>query len=249
MPKLTLRHAQQLSATLAPLYAAPRPAHIFAQLSAAVSSLLATELTCFDVFDATGQMINLGGNAPTLFTPEATAHLAGQVHEHPLFRGVFQERNPSPLKISDFCSTERFFKSSIFNNFYRPIAVTHQLVVGFQVPGLGFTTCALSRSRRDFTETERALLAFVQPHLVALLQLAYPLRNEPADAGALATTLGLTARETSILRHLAQGRADKEIAQYCCISPRTVQNHLRNIYAKLGVDNRTAATLRVVAAS
>jgi DNA-binding CsgD family transcriptional regulator len=244
---LTLQHAQQLSAAFVPLYADLCPGQLFDRLSGIVNGVMGAEMTCFDAFDAAGQMLNLGGNAPTLFTPTMLGYLAEQVHTHPLFPGIFMERRPEPLKISDFCSGKWFAQTDIFNDFYRPIAVTHQLIVGFEVPGLGFTTCALSRSHADFTETERALLAFVQPHLGALMQLAFPAQAPAANAAALATTLGLTRREGDILRHLAQGRADKEIAHHCRISPRTVHNHLRSIYAKLGVDNRTAASLRAVA--
>lgn len=246
MSHLSLAHAQRLNAALVPLYADPRT-HLLERLSTAISSLLGAEMTYFDTIDAAGRMVNLGNSAPILFAPEALNYLSEQIHEHPLFPGVFLERSPIPLKISDFCSNWQFLKSAIFNNFYRLVAVRHQLVVGFDLPGVGFTTCALSRSHRDFTEADRALLAFAQPHLVALLHLTYPPASGPANPTALANTLGLTAREADILRHLAQGQADKEIAHYCCISPRTVQNHLRSVYAKLGVDNRTAASLRAVA--
>ena len=112
--------------------------------------------------------------------------------------------------------------------------------MGFQVPGLGFASCAFSRSHRDFTDTERTLLAFLQPHLAVLLR--------PASAGQPnLAALGLTPREADILGQLVQGREDKDIAHRCGISPRTVQVHLRNLYAKLGVVNRTAAVRRVLA--
>lgn len=244
MAYLGIRQAQQLSAALTPLYTAPHAGDLYDRLSATVNTLLGAEMTCFDFFDQQGHMLNLGGNAPTLFTPELLTHLAEHVAEHPLFPGIFIERSAIPLKISDFCAQHKFASTDIFNDFYRPIAVTHQLIVGFEVPGQGFTTCALSRSRHDFSETERTLLAFVQPHLVALLQLAR--QQATKTTGSLPSALGLTAREADILRLLAQGRPDKEIAQHCRISPRTVQVHLRNIYAKLGVDNRTAASLRAV---
>ena len=245
MSHLSLAHAQRLNAALVPLYADPRT-HLLERLSTAMNSLLGAEITSFDTFDAAGRMVNLDGNAP-LLAPGAHSYLTEHVYEHPLFPGTFLERNPTPLKISDFSSNRQFFKSDIFNNVYRVIAIKHQLVVGFDLPGVGFTTCALSRSHRDFTEADRALLAFAQPHLVALLHLTYPPASGPANPTALANTLGLTAREADILRHLAQGQADKEIAHYCRISPRTVQNHLRSVYTKLGVDNRTAASLRAVA--
>lgn len=244
MASLCLTQARQLSVALAPLYAAPQAGDFYARLSEAINGLLGAELTCFDFFDPQGRLLHVGGNSPSLFTPSFLTQLAAYIHQHPLFPGLFLERNTIPLKTSDFCSTHRYRKTFLYNEFYRTVGIVHQLVVGFEVPGLGYTTCALSRTQRDFTEAERVLLAFAQPHLTALLRQAQPVRF-PAAAPALAATAGLTLREADILGQLAQGRPDKEIAYYCRISPRTVQVHLRNIYAKLGVDNRTEAAMRM----
>ncbi|MHB1133099.1 MAG: response regulator transcription factor [Chloroflexota bacterium] len=51
----------------------------------------------------------------------------------------------------------------------------------------------------------------------------------------------LTARELEVIQAAAKGMANKEIAEALCISFYTVQVHLRNIFGKLGVDNRTEA--------
>lgn len=53
---------------------------------------------------------------------------------------------------------------------------------------------------------------------------------------------GLTAREVEVLRWVAAGYTDNEIAEKLIISPRTVSTHLTSIYNKLGVASRTAAT-------
>jgi DNA-binding CsgD family transcriptional regulator/tetratricopeptide (TPR) repeat protein len=52
---------------------------------------------------------------------------------------------------------------------------------------------------------------------------------------------GLTTREVEILRLVAQGLTDAQVAERLIISPRTVQGHLRSIYGKLEVTSRTAA--------
>jgi len=53
---------------------------------------------------------------------------------------------------------------------------------------------------------------------------------------------GLTARELDVLRLVAQGMTDAEVADQLYISPRTVGQHLRSIYSKLDVRSRTEAT-------
>ncbi len=53
---------------------------------------------------------------------------------------------------------------------------------------------------------------------------------------------GLTAREMEVLRLVAQGLSDTQVAEQLVISPRTVNWHLTSIYSKLGVSSRAAAT-------
>ena len=53
---------------------------------------------------------------------------------------------------------------------------------------------------------------------------------------------GLTAREVEVLRLLAEGLPDAQIAERLFLSPYTVKAHLRSIYGKLGVASRSAAT-------
>ena len=53
---------------------------------------------------------------------------------------------------------------------------------------------------------------------------------------------GLTAREVEVLRLVAQGLTDAQVAKQLVISRRTVNWYLTSIYSKLGVSSRTAAT-------
>jgi len=56
----------------------------------------------------------------------------------------------------------------------------------------------------------------------------------------------LTERETDVLRQLAQGKSNKEIAATLVIAEKTVRTHVSNILAKLGVASRTQAALHAV---
>jgi DNA-binding CsgD family transcriptional regulator/GAF domain-containing protein len=63
-----------------------------------------------------------------------------------------------------------------------------------------------------------------------------------ADGPAVA----LTGREKEVLRWVAAGKTDRQIASILGTSSRTVQKHLEHIYVKLGVENRTAAAMRAL---
>jgi DNA-binding CsgD family transcriptional regulator len=58
---------------------------------------------------------------------------------------------------------------------------------------------------------------------------------------AFSSEFGLTSREGEVLSWLSKGKTNRDIAQILGLSPRTVDKHLEQIYAKLGVENRTAA--------
>lgn len=65
-----------------------------------------------------------------------------------------------------------------------------------------------------------------------------------ADGSEALRSLGLTKRQAEILRLIARGNADADIGGALGISPRTVEKHLENVYAKLAVDNRVDAARR-----
>ena len=72
---------------------------------------------------------------------------------------------------------------------------------------------------------------------------------EPADDSAVArggqravrAQLGLTGRELEVLRLVAHGMSDAQVADRLVVSQRTVHSHLRSVYRKLGVESRSAA--------
>jgi len=69
-----------------------------------------------------------------------------------------------------------------------------------------------------------------------LAEIAAPPAPRPTYPG------GLSAREVEVLRLVAAGQSNRTIAAALSLSERTVGNHLTNIFNKLGVDNRAAAT-------
>ena len=57
----------------------------------------------------------------------------------------------------------------------------------------------------------------------------------------------LTRREREVLDQLVHGRSNRQIATSLGISERTVKNHLRNMFTKLGVTDRTSAVVKALA--
>jgi NarL family two-component system response regulator YdfI len=104
----------------------------------------------------------------------------------------------------------------------------------------------IDASAEELIAAVRALnegLVVAAPHLLTRLFV-----NRPPVGGTLsfevpdqALVEPLTARETEVLQHLAQGLANKQIAALLSISEHTVKFHVSSIYSKLGAANRTEA--------
>ena len=92
---------------------------------------------------------------------------------------------------------------------------------------------------QDGAEMELDAARWVFRELAAAPDLA---RVEALSARAAAGAGGLTARELQVLRLVAAGETNKAIATELFVSERTVDRHMSNIFAKLGVSSRAAAT-------
>jgi DNA-binding NarL/FixJ family response regulator len=67
-----------------------------------------------------------------------------------------------------------------------------------------------------------------------------------SDQAVLKQKLLVTEREAEVLLWIARGKSNRDIAEILSLSPRTVNKHLEQIFAKLGVENRTSAAALAV---
>jgi DNA-binding NarL/FixJ family response regulator len=103
-------------------------------------------------------------------------------------------------------------------------------------PENGTLRLAFSRGRgSDFSERDRAALTLLRPHLHQAY-LDAERRRHPVSQ--------LTPRQWELLRLLAAGHTNTQIARRLGISEGTVRTHLENIYERLNVSSRTAAVTR-----
>jgi predicted ATPase/DNA-binding CsgD family transcriptional regulator len=105
---------------------------------------------------------------------------------------------------------------------------------------LGEKTFAVAWAQGRTMTPEQALAAQSQAAMPRA-SLAGPPSVLPARSSALYPD-GLTAREVEVLRLVAQGLTDAQVAEKLVISPHTVNSHLKAIYGKIGVSSRSAAT-------
>jgi NarL family two-component system response regulator LiaR len=82
---------------------------------------------------------------------------------------------------------------------------------------------------------------FIARKLISSFRITEKNKNEVIDS--------LTSRESEVLQHIAKGHLYKEVADSLNISIETVKKHLRSIYAKLQVQNRTEAVVKYLGQS
>ena len=127
-----------------------------------------------------------------------------------------------------------------------------QIPLGGRIMALADTFAVLSRQTPgvETDETLQQLGPMVGPQLdpmcfealVASLDGARPSRA----ARRRQRPGNLTEREAELLRELAKGLSNKQIANSLVISQKTVEHHLENIYNKLGISSRTSAVVFAV---
>ena len=126
-------------------------------------------------------------------------------------------------------------------------AATHRLRVGVGVEGWdhpayerGVDAARAALSSEAFAGAWAAGEALsLKAFIAEALDVAVPTDFTPTGARG---DFNLTSREVDVLRHLAHGHSNREIAEALFISTRTVEGHVTNLLAKLRLDSRTAAT-------
>jgi len=145
------------------------------------------------------------------------------------------------VKTSDFYSTLQWHSTGMYIDCIRPQGLEHHLGVTLpelpEMAGPGrYLRLFLHRGPGpDFSERDRALLVLLRPHLHQAY-LDAERRRHPVPQ--------LTPRQNGLLRLVAAGHTNSQIARRLGISETTVRSHLENIYERLGVSSRTAAVTR-----
>lgn len=138
-------------------------------------------------------------------------------------------------KVSDFYSRRQWHSAPMYADYLRHFSVEDEIVACLPCgPGRSIRLL-LRRSSGGFLERDRLLVALLRPHLYAVYQDSRRRRTGAPD---------LTARQWELLRLVAAGHSNADIASQLFLSQGTVRKHLENIYERLSVSSRTAAVAR-----
>jgi DNA-binding CsgD family transcriptional regulator len=141
--------------------------------------------------------------------------------------------------LSDFCSVREWRATPMYRDFFREFGVTDRLMCCLPTQRSRTRRVIYFRSgRASFNNRDRMLLTLLRPHLADAVDRIPT--SQPAQ---------LTTRQWDLLRLVAAGYTNREIAQQLHLSAHTVRRHLENIYARLEVRTRTAAVAAAFSAS
>lgn len=158
-------------------------------------------------------------------------------HQHPTCHHHETTGQLDVIQTSDLVTPWQLHQLEIYQEWFKTDGVEHVMAVPLPTaPGRTRVYQFFRDASGGFSETERMMLQLLQPHLYTSYQAALRRRRMPVR---------LTARQLDVLRCLASGLDNAEVARRLVISPATVTKHLENAYARLGVSNRTAALARV----
>ncbi len=139
----------------------------------------------------------------------------------------------SVTTISDFYSLRELRATGMYADYLRPSGLAREIMVCLPSPPRRTVRLVLFRGPGpDFSERDRALLTLLRPHLHALHR-----------AGTRAVP-DLTTRQRQLLRLVAEGYTNGQIARRLGLADSTVRTHLENIFERLQVRSRAAAVAR-----
>jgi DNA-binding CsgD family transcriptional regulator len=141
------------------------------------------------------------------------------------------------LRLSDFVSPRELRSTEYYDRVLQPLGIDYELRLFLTSPRGTSRVFAFTRTRSqgDFSERDRALLELMRPFLVEIRN-----RHERPNSARV-----LTRREAEILRWVARGKTNREIAALLFVSPHTVRTHLEHAFEKLGVHTRAAAIAKM----
>ena len=147
-----------------------------------------------------------------------------------------------PVRAVWFMSAAQALREAIATPLPSPIQAMHEYTIASARTQLGEQAFAAAWAEGCIMTPEQALATKGRTLLSTAVPLPLTISSVPPAKSSAPSPAGLTAREVEVLRLVAQGLTDAQVAEQLVISPCTVNTHLKSIYGKIQVTSRSAAT-------
>lgn len=144
---------------------------------AAAAKIVSAESAAFTGFTQNGAYADLMWTNNREYSAEELEIFAAYIHENPLFEEFIVKKRAEVLKITDLISPNEFERTNIYNEFYKPVGVSNQLVTPMRVTDDLMITCTFNTEKSDFSERDKAALAMLAPHLASAIRSAFAYRR------------------------------------------------------------------------
>jgi DNA-binding CsgD family transcriptional regulator len=196
------------------------------------------QIACFEL-DSDRQVLPWGQNVPD-DPPEVRAddrQLAFWTHYADCVPCSYPDASGdlnSVTTFSDFYSQRQLHATGMYAEYFRPEGIEREVMLCLPSPHRRTRRLVLFRQAGpDFSDRDRALLTLLRPHLHAIYRNS---TRAPAPE--------LTGRQLELLRWVAAGHTNRQIARRMLVAESTVRKHLEHIFERLRVTSRAAAVAR-----
>jgi DNA-binding CsgD family transcriptional regulator len=225
MNRLSHREFDRLSSFLLDLYAFRDHDTFVKHILTALHDLIPCEHVSYNEMDIQGQH-GFNNSYPDNPRISRMTPLFGKLmHQHPVVQHLLHDgRNEKEaLKLSDFVTQRELQRLELYQEYYRKVGTTHQVVVNVDRTDQVLIPFVLNRHRVDFTEHERLYLTLLRPHLAQAYRNARSisrLSHQIASLDTAMTTTGLAAvrvNDRGIIQW-ASAKAPECLHSYCRMS-------------------------------
>lgn len=244
---LTSRHLKQFSQALLCVHRTRCADEFSTNLLEAMRNIMAADICAVDWYGFRGIDVTTQYDPIDAVPMQVNMALHEFAHQNP----VYSQSEGTACTISDLLSRAEWQRTDLYREGFRRVEQEDGMFMNLQLQPDCRVSLITSRGRRGYREEERAMFTLLKEHVQDVFlrlkhqhQLHQELKASAADVDLPA--IPVSAREREVLHWLSEGKSNAEIAILLGISPGTVKKHLENIYNKLGVGNRHAASLLVL---
>lgn len=189
--------------------------HLLSHLPALVPS----EATVYNEYNCASNRI-VWRQCPVNFAPPGSERIwEAYAHEHPILLHLKGGTDGGAVRFSDLVTPRQFARTHLYNEFFRPLGLRHQITFNLQDrPGM-LICLALNRARRDFSDRERLMLNLLRPQLIQAYRNAEAVgrlghRAKRLEAAIESLNCGVIFLKPNGSIEAMTGRAELLLSQY-----------------------------------